>query len=153
MTQEPIKIWVDADACPKAIKEILYKLADKRQIDVIFVANQNLHLPPIPHLQMVQVADGPDIADDEIVIRCNANDLVITADIPLAGRIVEKGAIALNPRGTIYDHSNIGQVLSMRNFMDDLRSAGVETGGPGGFNPQDKQKFANALDRYLAEHR
>jgi len=153
MIQEPIKIWVDADACPKAIKEILYKLADKRQIDVIFVANQYLYLPPIPHLQMVQVADGPDIADDEIVIRCNANDLVITADIPLAGRIVEKGAITLNPRGTIYDHSNIGQVLSMRNFMDDLRSAGVETGGPGGFNPQGKQKFANALDRYLAEHR
>lgn len=146
-----MKIWVDGDACPKGIKEILYRVAGRTKISVIFVANKYLRLPPSDYLEMIQVPDGPDIADDEITKRCAAHDLVITADIPLAARIVEKGALGLDPRGTLYDRNNIGQILSMRNFMDDLRGSGVETGGPNSFGAKERQKFANQLDRLLAQ--
>jgi len=148
-----MKIWVDGDACPKGIKEILYRVSARIKIAVIFVANQYLHLPQSNTIEMVQVGDGPDVADDEIAQRCAAEDLVITADIPLAARVVEKGAVALDPRGTLYDANNIGQILDMRNFMDELRGTGVPTGGPSGFGAKERQKFANELDRLLAQRR
>ncbi|MBT5470399.1 MAG: YaiI/YqxD family protein [Nitrospina sp.] len=146
-----MKIWVDADACPKAVKEILYRVAERTEISVTLVANSPLRLPDSPFLQLLQVGSGADIADDEIANLCEAGDLIITADIPLAARVVEKGAQALDPRGTVYDKNNIGQVLSMRNFMDELRGSGVETGGPSGFGQKEKFKFANALDKFIAQ--
>ena len=146
-----MKIWVDADACPKAVKEILYRVAERTEISVTLVANSHLRLPDSPFLQLLQVGSGADIADDEIADKCETGDLIITADIPLAARVVEKGAQALDPRGTIYDKNNIGQILSMRNFMDELRGSGVETGGPSGFGQKEKFKFANALDKIIAQ--
>ena len=147
-----MKIWVDGDACPKGVKEILFRAADRKKIATIFVANQYLRLPHSSYLEMVQVSDGADVADDKIVELCSAGDLVITADIPLAARVVGKGATALDPRGKLYDSNNIGQILGMRDFMDELRGAGVETGGPSGFGAKDRQKFANELDRILVQH-
>lgn len=147
-----MKIWVDADACPKAIKDILFRAAERTQIETIFVANQWLNIPPSLHMKMIQVPQGPDIADDKIAEDCDAGDLVITADIPLAARVVEKQAIALDPRGTIYDKSNIGQVLGMRDFMDSLRGSGVETGGPKSFSQKECLTFANQLDKYIARN-
>ena len=146
-----MKIWVDADACPKAVKEILYRVAERTEISVILVANSPLHLPHSSFIHLIQVGSGADIADDEIADKCEAGDLVITADIPLAARVVEKEAQALDPRGTIYDKNNIGQVLSMRNFMDELRGSGVETGGSSGFGQKEKFNFANALDKFIAQ--
>ena len=146
-----MKIWVDADACPKAVKEILYRVAERTEISVTLVANSPLHLPRSSFIHLIQVGSGADIADDEIADKCEAGDLIITADIPLAARVVEKGAQALDPRGTIYDKNNIGQILSMRNFMDELRGSGVETGGPSGFGQKEKFKFANALDKIIAQ--
>lgn len=146
-----MKIWVDADACPKPVKEILYRVAERKKISVTLVANSRLHLPLSPFIHLIQVASGADIADDEIANLCEAGDLIITADIPLAARVVEKGAQALDPRGTLYDKNNIGQALSMRNFMDELRGSGVETGGPSGFGQKEKFKFANALDKFIAQ--
>ena len=146
-----MKIWVDADACPKAVKEILYRVAERTEISVTLVANSLLHLPHSSFIHLIQVGSGADIADDEIADKCEVGDLVITADIPLAARVVEKGAQALDPRGTIYDKNNIGQVLSMRNFMDELRGSGVETGGPRGFGQKEKFNFANALDKLIAQ--
>ena len=144
-----MKIWVDADACPKVIKEILFRAADRTKTSVILVANSWFRLPESPFISFVQVEAGPDIADDEIAKRCEAGDLVITADIPLAARVVEKGARALDPRGTLYDKDNIKQVLTMRNFMDGLRGSGVETGGPDGFGQRERQMFANELDKVM----
>jgi uncharacterized protein len=146
-----MKIWVDADACPKAVKEILYRVAERTAISVTLVANSPLFLPHSSFIHLIQVVSGADIADDEIVDKCEEGDLVITADIPLAARVVEKGAQALDPRGTIYDKNNIGQVLSMRNFMDELRGSGVETGGPSGFGQKENFNFANALDKFIAQ--
>jgi uncharacterized protein YaiI (UPF0178 family) len=148
-----MKIWVDGDACPKGVKEILFRAAERTKTPVIFVANQYLRLPHLTMIEMIQVPDGSDVADDEIVERCAAGDLVITADIPLAARVVEKGALALDPRGTLYDTNNIGQILGMRDFMDELRGAGVDTGGPKGFRAKESQKFANELDRILTRRR
>lgn len=145
-----MKIWVDADACPKVIKDILFRTAERTQTPVILIANQWLRVPLSDFISVVQVQDGPDIADDEIATRCTRDDLVITADIPLAARVVEKGALALDPRGKLFDQDNIKQSLSMRNFMDQLRGSGVETGGPDSFNQHDRQMFANQLDRILA---
>jgi uncharacterized protein len=145
-----MKIWVDADACPRAIKDILFRVADRTEISVTFVANQWLRLPNSAFIHLIQVGQGADIADDEITNKCKAGDLVITADIPLAARIVEKGAQALDPRGTLYDRNNIGQILDMRNFMDSLRGSGVETGGPNGFGQRERFKFANELDKFIA---
>jgi hypothetical protein len=146
-----MKIWVDADACPKPVKEILFRLAERKEIYVTLVANSSLRLPDSPFIQLLQVGHGADIADDEIANKCEAGDLVITADIPLAARVVEQGAQALDPRGTMYDKNNIGQALDMRNFMDNLRGSGVETGGPSGFGQKEKFKFANALDKFIAQ--
>lgn len=147
-----MKIWVDGDACPKVIKEILFRVAERTKIPVILVANQRLHIPHSEHISAVQVADGPDIADDHIAEQCAPEDLAITADIPLAARIVEKGAHALDPRGTLYDYNNIGEILSMRDFMDSMRGSGIETGGPSGFGQKERQKFANALDKFIAQN-
>ena len=146
-----MKIWVDGDACPKGVKEILYRASERVKTSVIFVANQYLYLPPSEYLEMVQVGEGADVADDEIAKRCGPEDLVITADIPLAARVVEKGALALDPRGTVYDRNNIGQILGMRDFMDELRGAGVETSGPKSFGTKERQKFANELDKILSQ--
>ena len=118
-----MKIWVDADACPKPVKDILFRLAERREIVVTFVANQRLRLVESPFIKLHQVGSGADIADDEIVDKCEDGDLIITADIPLAARVVAKGAQALDPRGKIYDKNNIGQLLDMRNFMDELVEA------------------------------
>ncbi len=145
-----MKIWVDADACPRAVKDILFRVAERIQISVIFVANQRLRLPDSTFIQSIQVGQGLDIADDEIANQCEVGDLIITADIPLAARVVEKGALALDPRGTMYDKTNIGQILDMRNFMDTLRGSGVETGGPNSFGQKERMKFANELDRFIA---
>jgi len=149
-----MKIWVDADACPKPVKDILFRVADRTEIMVTLVANQGLRLPDSPFVNLLQVGHGSDVADDEIVNKCEAGDLIITADIPLAARVVEKGALALDPRGKVYDKNNIGQILSMRNFMDELRGSGVETGGPSGFGQKERFKFANELDKFIAtQHR
>ena len=146
-----MKIWVDADACPKPVKDILFRLAERKKIMVIFVTNQRLILAKSPFIQLVQVGYGENIADDEIVNKCSDGDLIITADIPLAARIVAKGAQALDPRGKIYDENNVGQLLDMRNFMDELRGSGVETGGPPSFGQKERFKFANELDRFIAQ--
>ena len=146
-----LKIWVDADACPKVIKEILYRAADRTETQVVFVANQWLQLPESAFITFVMVAQGSDIADDEIAERCAAGDLVITADIPLAARAVEKGAAALDPRGVMYGKHNIKQILSMRDFMDSLRGSGVETGGPDSFGQRERLAFANELDRFITK--
>jgi len=145
-----MKIWVDADACPKAVKDMLFRAASRTNTEVIFVANQWLRLPEIPHIRFIQVEQGPDIADDKIAELCEDGDLVVTADIPLAVRVVEKGALGLDPRGKVYDESNIGQISDMRDFMDTLRSDGVQTGGPKNFSAKDGQKFANELDKILS---
>ncbi len=145
-----MKIWVDADACPRAVKDILFRVAERTEISVTFVANQRIRLPESPFIDLIQVGQGLDIADDEIANKCEAGDLIITADIPLAARVVEKGALALDPRGTMYDKTNIGQILDMRNFMDTLRGSGVETSGPDSFGQRERMKFANELDRFIA---
>ena len=144
------QIWVDADACPKAIKEILFRAADRVGITVTLVANQFLQVPGSRYLRFVQVASGFDIADNHIVKQAQAGDLVVTADIPLAAEVIAKGCVALNPRGDLYTEDNIRQRLSMRDFMDTLRSSGVDTGGPAPFSQADRQAFANQLDRMLA---
>ena len=126
-------------------------MGERREIVVTFVANQRLRLVESPFIQLIQVGSGTDIADDEIVNKCEDGDLIITADIPLAARVVAKGAQALDPRGKIYDKNNIGQLLDMRNFMDELRGSGIETGGPPGFGQKDRFKFANELDRFVAQ--
>ena len=142
---------MDADACPRPIKEILYRVADRTEIPVILVPNQGLRIPDSAYINLIQVGQGADVADDEIANKCEAGDLIITADIPLAARVVEKGALALDPRGKVYDKNNIGQILDMRNFMDNLRGSGVETGGPAGFGQKERFKFANELDRFLGQ--
>ena len=147
-----MKIWVDADACPVVIKDILFKAAIKRQISTVLVANQSMRVPPSPYLSSLQVAHGFDEADNEIVRRCQPGDLVITADIPLAADILAKGGRALNPRGELYSTDTIKQKLTMRDFMDTLRGSGVHTGGPPPLNQSDRQAFANQLDKLLQQH-
>lgn len=142
-------IWVDADACPKVIREILWRAAHRTRISTIFVANRPLRLPPSPVVQMRQVPSGFDVADNYIVSQVQKGDLVITADIPLASSVIEKGAIAINPRGTLYTQANIYEALSMRDFMANLRDSGVETGGPAAFSQADSKTFAGQLDRLL----
>jgi hypothetical protein len=142
-------IWVDADACPKVIKEILYRAADRVAVPVTLVANQPLQIPRSRHIRLVQVAAGFDVADNHIVQQAESGDLVITADIPLAAEVIIRGCLALNPRGDLYTEDNIRQRLNMRDFMDTLRSSGVDTGGPASFSQADRQAFANQLDRLL----
>lgn len=146
-------IWVDADACPKVIKEVLYRAAEREQMMVTLVANQSLSVPPSRFLRTLRVAAGFDVADNEIVQRVEAGDLVITADIPLAAEVMEKGAIALNPRGERYSEATIRERLTMRDFMDTLRASGVQTGGPPTLNQRDRQQFANELDKWLQQQR
>ncbi|WP_019023999.1 MULTISPECIES: YaiI/YqxD family protein [unclassified Thioalkalivibrio] len=144
-----MKIWVDADACPAVIKEILFRAANRTQVPLTLVANQPLRTPPSKWIDAIQVGAGFDVADNEIVRRLESGDLVITADIPLAAEAIAKGAQALNPRGELYTEGTIRERLSMRDFMDTLRSSGVDTGGPAAFSQADRQAFANQLDRLL----
>jgi uncharacterized protein len=146
-----LRIWVDADACPNPIKEILFRVAKRLSIETTLVANQPLQIPASPYIKSVQVRSGFDVADGYIVQALQPNDLVITADIPLAAEAIAKGAVALNPRGEFYSTDNIRERLSLRNFMDELRSGGVDTGGPPAFSQRDCQAFANQLDRFLAK--
>ncbi|MBN8922712.1 MAG: DUF188 domain-containing protein [Rhodanobacter sp. 68-29] len=147
------QILVDADACPVAIKEILFRAAERAQVSVTLVANQYLRTPPTRFVRAVQVPGGFDVADHEIVRRVVAGDLVVTQDIPLASLVIEKGALALHPRGELFTAETIAQRLGMRNFMEELRGAGVDTGGHAPFHPRDKQAFANQLDRWLQQRR
>lgn len=144
-----MKIWVDADACPVVIKEILYKAAERTQIQLTLVANNHFRIPKSSFIKFLQVKHGQDVADNEIANKLESGDLVITSDIPLAARVVEKGGRALNPRGEVYSEENIKERLSTRDFLDSLRSSGVETGGPSALGPRDKQAFANSLDQLL----
>ena len=143
-------IWVDADACPGVIKDILYRAAQRASLQVTLVANRALQVPRSPWIKSVQVPRGFDVADNHIVDLVTAGDLVVTADIPLAAAVVGKGASALNPRGEVYTRDNVQGLLDMRNFMDTLRSSGVETGGPPALNNSDRQTFAAQLDRWIA---
>ena len=142
-------IWVDADACPAVIKDILFRAASKRGVLITLVANQFMQVPRSPNIRFLQVARGFDVADHEIVQRMSEGDLVVTADIPLAADVIARGGLALNPRGELYTAANIEATLSMRNFMDSLRSSGVDTGGPAALSQRDRQLFANALDKWL----
>jgi uncharacterized protein len=147
--QSSMKIWVDGDACPAVIKDIIYKAAQRTGIETTFVANQPFRIPESPHIKFLLVKQGFDVADEEIVKLTQANDLVITADIPLAALAIEKGSLALNPRGELYTQDTIAARLSMRNFMDSIRSSGVETGGPAPMNKNDRHLFANSLNTVL----
>ena len=145
-----MQIWVDADACPNVIKEILFRAAGRLQIPLILVANKTLRTPPSRYISSILVGAGLDVADNAIIKEMESGDLVITADIPLASEVIAKEGHALNPRGEFYSKENIEQRLTMRNFMDELRDAGVNTGGPATLNQKDRQVFANQLDRFLA---
>ena len=148
-----VRIWVDADACPRGVKDVIYRAARRTQVATTFVANQMLLTPPSPYIKALQVPAGMDVADNEIVLRLAAEDLVITADIPLAAQVVERGAVALNPRGEWYTRENVRALLSMRDFMQHLRDSGTQTGGPAALSVRDVQSFANALDAWLAKRR
>ncbi len=142
-------IWVDADACPVVIKDILFRAAERTGVQLTLVANQPVRIPPSRHIKFIQVASGFDVADNEIVKRLGAGDLVITADIPLAAEVIDNGAVALNPRGELYTTDNIRARLNMRDFMDTLRGSGIDTGGPPALSQADRQSFANHLDKIL----
>ena len=144
-------IWVDADACPAVIKDILFKAARRTKLPLSLVANHSMSVPPDKHITLTQVPSGFDAADDYIVEKCEAGNLVITNDIPLAADVLAKNALALNNRGEEYDKSSIKQILGMRDFMETMRSSGEHTGGPKAFSQRDKQNFANALDRLLTQ--
>ena len=144
-----MKIWVDADACPKVIKEILYRASKRVQVPLTLVANRQLKPPHSNLIDTIIVPDGMDVADNRIIREMKAGDLVITADIPLAAEVIENEGYALNPRGEFYTRENVRHRLSIRNFMDDLRSSGIDTGGPKAFSQKDRQNFANALDKFL----
>ena len=147
-----MKIYVDADACPSVIKDILYRVSQRTGIEVILVANQALSIPRIPSVRSIQVSQGFDVADNHIVELAEVDDLVITADIPLAAEVIDKGAKALNPRGELYTKSNIRSRLNMRDFMDSMRNSGVQVGGgPPPLSQRDRMDFANALDSYIAK--
>ncbi|MEA2116555.1 MAG: YaiI/YqxD family protein [Thermodesulfobacteriota bacterium] len=148
-----MKIWVDADACPVVIKDILYRAAERRRVQVTLVANRPVRIPLSPCITFVQVASGFDVADNEIVKRMSTGDLVITSDIPLAAEVIDKGGYALNPRGEMYTVDNIRDRLSMRDFMDCLRDSGVDTGGPAPLGKKDRNSFANQLDIFLTRHK
>jgi uncharacterized protein YaiI (UPF0178 family) len=146
-----MKIWVDADACPVVIKEILFKAADRAKIETTLVANHYIKTPPSKFISFMQVSSGFDVADDEIVKKVNAGDLVITSDIPLADEVIDKLGQALSPRGELYTKENIKSRLNIRDFMDTMRASGVNTGGPPALNQSDRQAFANHLDRIIRQ--
>ncbi len=150
MKIKPNKIWIDADACPKAVKETVFKASARLNLPVVLVANSYQAIPHSDLVRLIIVDRGDDVADQYIVDHVEKNDLVITADIPLAARIVEKEAVAINPRGEIYTEENIGEILSMRNFMKELRDGGSITGGPSAFSARDVQEFANSLNKLLS---
>jgi uncharacterized protein YaiI (UPF0178 family) len=145
-----MKIWVDADACPAVIKDILFRAANRTGTLVTLVANQPIQVPASEFIRTVQVSSGFDVADNEIVKRLAPGDLVITADIPLAAEVIAKGGFALNPRGELYTGDNVRARLNMRDFMDTLRASGINTGGPPAINQRDRQEFGNSLDRFLS---
>ncbi|HHV49393.1 MAG TPA: YaiI/YqxD family protein [Rhodocyclaceae bacterium] len=145
-----MKIWVDADACPVAVKEILYRAANRTRIELTLIANQMLRVPPSPWIKALQVPAGFDVADQKIAQEVVAGDVVVTADVPLAALVIAKGAVVIDPRGELLDKGNIQERLSMRNFMESLRNSGVETGGPASLSSADRQAFANQLDRLLS---
>lgn len=144
------RIWVDADACPVVIKEILFRAAERTKTETILVANKLLRVPPSPYIRALQVPAGYDVADNKIVLNMSAGDLVITADIPLAAQVIAKNGHALNPRGEFYSTTNIQERLAMRNFMEELRGSGVDISGPSSFSQSDRQAFAAELDRFFA---
>lgn len=148
-----MKIWVDADAVPNVIKDILFKAAQRTGVEMTLVANQFIRVPPAKNITSMQVSSGFDVADDEIAKRVVEQDLVITQDIPLAAEVIEKGALALSPRGELFDRENIRSRLNIRDFMDTMRASGVQTGGPPALNHSDRQNFANHLDRILAQRK
>lgn len=146
-----MKIWIDADACPGVIKEILFRAAERTKRQLILIANHPLYIPPSPFIRMQQVESGFDVADNEIVKRVESGDLVITSDIPLAAEVIRKEGLVLSPRGELYTKENIGARLSMRDFMENLRNSGVDTGGQATMNQNDRKMFANQLDKLLAQ--
>lgn len=148
-----MQIWVDADACPNVIKDILFRAAEREQVEVTLVANAWIRTPASKFVRSIQVPGGFDVADDEIVRRVEPGDLVVTQDIPLAAFAIEKGALALHPRGEMFTKDTIATRLSMRNFMEELRGTGVDIGGPAAMHPRDRQAFANELDKWLARRR
>lgn len=148
-----MQIWVDADACPVEVKEILFRAADRTHVQVTLIANQLIRTPGSKYIRSVQVPKGFDVADNEIVKRCEAGDLVITADVPLADEVIAKGCTTLSPRGELDTASTIKAKLTMRNFMETLRNSGVETGGPASFSAADKQAFGRQLDTWLQKNR
>ena len=145
-----MNIWVDADACPVAVKEILYRAANRTRIELTLIANQMLRVPPSPWIKALQVPAGFDVADQKIAQEVVAGDVVVTADVPLAALVIAKGAVVIDPRGELLDKGNIQERLSMRNFMESLRNSGIETGGPASLSSADRQAFANQLDRLLS---
>jgi len=147
-----MKIWVDADACPVVIKDILYKAAERTEVQITLIANQKVQIPRSRFISFVQVASGFDVADNEIVKRLEAGDLVITGDIPLAADVIEKGGYALNPRGELYTVENIRARLNIRDFLDTLRGSGINTGGPPALSQTDRKAFADHLDKLLTRH-
>ena len=147
-----MRIWVDADACPVVAKEILYRAAERTKVSIVLVANQALQMPASSYVSSVQVSKGFDVADDEIVKRLTAGDLVITSDIPLAAEVLEKGGQALSPRGELFTTENIRGRLNMRDFLDTMRASGLETGGPAAYGQRDRQAFANRLDQLLTKY-
>ena len=148
-----MQIWVDADACPAVIKEILFRAAERAKLVTTLVANTLLRVPPSRYVRALQVPRGFDVADSRILQELAAGDLVITAVVPLAAEVIARGAQALNPRGELYTPDNVKELLGLRNFMDELRGSGVQTGGPPAFAPADRRRFADQLDRLLARHR
>ncbi|MGJ8694101.1 MAG: YaiI/YqxD family protein [Thalassotalea sp.] len=147
-----MNIWVDADACPVVIKEVIFRAAERTKITTTLVANHSMRIPKSAFIKFVQVPSGFDIADDEIVKRVQLGDLVITSDIPLAAEVIEKHALALSPRGELYTTSNIKARLNIRDFMDTMRASGVDTGGPPKISQSDRQQFANHLDTLIQKH-
>ena len=149
MAVSPPTLWLDADGAPRAVKEILFRTAERRGLDLVLVANSAQALPRSPHIRQVQVGQGLDVADDWIADHCQPGDVVVTADVPLAATLVARGALVLLPRGQVIDASNVGERLAVRDFLDGMRGAGFTTGGPPPFGPSDRTHFANALDRLL----
>lgn len=147
-----MQIWVDADACPRVIKDILFRAADRKKVQLTLVANKPMPSPASPYINSLIVGSGFDVADDKIVELLQPGDLVITADIPLAAAAIKKAGHALNPRGEFYTEDNIQERLAVRNMLDELRGCGIDTGGPPAFSSCDRQAFANQLDRFLARH-